>query len=255
MERILYAYILTADNGQSPCYTNGIYTLACCKPQIRRMILQKWKKKLDNKTAEVWICGVRHDKASERAYIAYLAKVDKVIKLEEYYADDSPFRHRNDCYYHNACTLYDEGGKLPKKRSSDDIRNRCPELYACNGNEHGALDKEAPLTEYQCRDIYGAAVLLSEHFIHCSCDCFSDIFELSRRLSPAFDAFLQDARTKTQGHWCSFCKWDALDKVLPSIPLGVHKDVRPLDMEKCKSTCGEKEKESRMAYVKKECRA
>ena len=246
MERMLYAYILTADNSQSPCYTDGIYTLACCKPQIRRMILKKWKKKLDDGKAEVWVCGVRHDKARKEVYIAYLAKIDKVMKLEEYYDSDGPYRFRNDCYYRNAYTLYDEDGKLPKKRSSDDIRDRCPELYAREGNEHGVLNKGEPLTENQCRDICGAAVLLSEHFIHCSCDCFSDIFELSRRLSPAFDAFLQDARTKTQGHWCSFNEWDALDKVLPGIPLGIHKDVKPLDMEECRNTCGEKRK--RMSY-------
>lgn len=230
MERILYAYILTVDNGQSPCYDDSIYTLACCKPQIRRIILQNWKNKIDNKKAEVWICGVRRNRKTKEPFIVYLSKIDKVMKLEEYYLANGAYSDRNDCYYRNVHTIYDKNGKLPVSRTSDEIHKYCPKIYALKDNEHGQLKQRQQLTVYHCRDIHGGAVLLSEHFIHCSCNCFTDNLELTQKLLPAFDVFLIDAKTKTQGHWHSFSAWNEFDEVISNIEIGKHADVKPLDV-------------------------
>lgn len=243
MDRILYAYILTVDNGQSPCYDNGVYTLACCKPQIRRIILQDWKNKIEKEKAVVWTCGLRRDTKTKKLYIVYLAKIKEIIKLEDYYNPNNIYSKRNDCYYRNVHTIYDENGNLPVSLSSEEIRKHCPHLYALDKNEHGKLDEEETLSYNQCCDIHGGSVLLSEDFIHCS--CYKDNLELNEKLSPAFEDYLEKIKPRTQGHWHDFSLWNEFDNVIQKIDLGMHTDVKPLDASassskennSCKSKC------------------
>jgi hypothetical protein len=37
----LYVYVMTCDDGTAPCIDNGLFTLSCCKPDIRRCAREK----------------------------------------------------------------------------------------------------------------------------------------------------------------------------------------------------------------------
>lgn len=231
MERKLYTYILTHDNGKSPCYTAGEFSLACCKPQIRRSILKDYKEKIETNQAKVYVAGIKRDKKDKKPFIVYLAKITKVLTLQEYYDGNGEYIHRDDCHYRNVHTIYNESGKLPFSLQSTEIRRECPKLCADDKNEHGKITKRQTLTEYQCRDIHGAAVLLSDSFIHCSCcdqqNPANDI--LTNAFHGALDSVLNGYKEKNQRIWHSFNGWKEFDDVIGDIPLGKHTDVIPLD--------------------------
>lgn len=228
----LYTYIITSDNGQSPCYDNGIFTLACCKPQIRRIILQDYSKEVKNKTADIWLCGIQRD--NKNPFVVFLAKIDDVLKLEEYYGDNTPYSNRNDCHYRNIKTLTNGIGKLPVKLTAEDIFKSCPDFKAGNLNEHGGFENYNDFSQYtktkrDCiiRDISGAGVLLSKQFIHCS--CFNDKFALTKLLKPAFKDMLRDYKDKNRRWFHGFDEWNDFYKVIPKIDLGEHNNIKVLN--------------------------
>ncbi len=84
----LYIYRLTNDTGFAPCVEKGLLSLACCKggqirngkvisTGLRHRIGQK--READYETDDVYILGVFKDK------MLYLAKVTKVVSMEEYF--------------------------------------------------------------------------------------------------------------------------------------------------------------------------
>lgn len=230
----LYTYIITSDNGQSPCYDNGIFTLACCKPQIRRIILQDYSKEVKNKTADIWLCGIQRD--NKNPFVVFLAKIDDVLKLEEYYGDNTLYSERNDCHYRNIKTIANEtvSGKLPVKLTAEDIFKSCPDFKAGNLNEHGGFENYNDFSQYtktkrDCiiRDISGAGVLLSKQFIHCS--CFNDKFALTKLLKPAFKDMLRDYKDKNRRWFHGFDEWNDFYKVIPKIDLGEHNNIKVLN--------------------------
>lgn len=230
----LYTYIITSDNGQSPCYDNGIFTLACCKPQIRRIILQNYSKEVKNKTADIWLCGIQRD--NKNPFVVFLAKIDDVLRLEEYYGDDILYSDRNDCHYRNIKTIANEtvSGKLLVKLTAEDIFKVCPDFKADNLNEHGGFENYNNFSQYtktkqDCiiKDISGAGVLLSKQFIHCS--CFNDKFALTELLKPAFKDMLRDYKDKNRRCYHGFDKWDDFYKVIPKIDLEEHNNIKVLN--------------------------
>lgn len=64
MANKLYSYVITIDNGKSPCYDNDIYTLACCKPQIRRM-MYKSADRINSGEDNIWIMGIQRDRGND----------------------------------------------------------------------------------------------------------------------------------------------------------------------------------------------
>lgn len=230
----LYTYIITSDNGQSPCYDDGIFTLACCKPQIRRMILQNYSNGIKNKTDDIWLCGIQRD--NRNPFIVFLAKIYDVLRLEEYYGDNTLYSERNDCHYRNIKIIANEtvSGKLPVKLTAEDIFKSCPDFKAGNLNEHGGFENYNDFSQYtktkrDCiiRDISGAGVLLSKQFIHCS--CFNDKFALTELLKPAFKDMLRDYKDKNRRWFHGFDEWNDFYKVIPKIDLGEHNNIKVLN--------------------------
>ena len=230
----LYTYIITSDNGQSPCYDNGTFTLACCKPQIRRIILQNYSKEVKNKTVDIWLCGIQRD--NKNPFVVFLAKIDDVLRLEEYYGDDILYSDRNDCHYRNVKTIANEtvSGKLPVKLTAEDIFKVCPDFKADNLNEHSGFENYNDFSQYtktkrDCiiRDISGAGVLYSKQFIHCS--CFNDKFALTELLEPVFKDMLRDYKDKKRRCYHGFDKWNDFYKVIPKIDLGEHNNIKVLN--------------------------
>lgn len=233
----LYTYIITSDNGQSPCYDNGIFTLACCKPQIRRIILQDYSKEVKNKTVDIWLCGIQRD--NKNPFVVFLAKIDDVLRLEEYYGKDNLCYGRNDCHYHNVRTINAQNtyGKMQRKLSIDEIKRDLPSLYAEEGNEHGVFKNYNELSilskakqDAIIRDISGAAVLVSKQFIHCS--CFKDNNELTKHLFPALGDVINEYGASNMRCFYQFDKWKEFDEIITKIPLGQHKNVKPVNPDK-----------------------
>lgn len=245
MSKKLYTYVITVDDGKSPCYTHVEFSLACCKPQIRRMILKNKLEceKKNKKPDEVWIAGVRRNKEKNKAMVVFLAKIDDVLKLEEYY-DNSEYEGRGDRFYHNVHTIFTNGG-LPETLSEEIIKKECKNIYADKENEHGRLSKGGKMTDNQRRDIYGASVLLSKHFDHCM--AYDDVWELTNRLSGALGEVLDGYMEVNRRIYHSFDSWTDFDKAVKNINLSVHKGLKGFDEKGggCDGGCDKKSKKKK----------
>lgn len=143
--KAVYVYRLTSDTGLAPCVKNGLLTLACCKGgQIRgekvistglryRIGTKRKQDGVDYSADDVYILGIFQDK------MLYIAKVDNVITMEEYYNGTSKGR-TDDIYSIN-------NGKLERNKW---------------------LQKEEVHTEPGriMRDLAGKYVLLSKDFVY-----------------------------------------------------------------------------------------
>lgn len=238
----LYTYIITVDDGRSPCYTDGIFSLACCKPQIRRKILRD-KLQAEKSGCEPipsWIMGVRRDKQENKAKVIFIARIDEILRLEQYY-DTSEYKARRDCTYHNVGTVF-VNDKLPVTLEKEIIKAQYPKINAKN-NEHGDFKNADDMTEQQCRDICGASVLLSKHFDHCN--AYKDDWELTQRLTPALGSLLDDYMSGNRRHYHSF-ENDGdkpFEQVIKNINLATHENLKGFDEKSDKDiVCGKKKK-------------
>lgn len=227
INRRLYTYIITNDDGKSPCYTDGVFSLACCKPQIRRMILQNKLKcaKLNAVPDEVWLAGIRRNKELKRAMVVFLARIDEILELGEYY-DNLKYSHRGDCHYHNVHTIR-INDNLPVSLDGKTIKKACQGIYASAENEHGKLTKSGKMTYEQCKDIYGASVLISNHFDHCN--AYKDVWTLTDKLTPAFGHLLNDYMHGNRRHYHNYCEWESFCDVVKNVNLTNHKGLKGLD--------------------------
>lgn len=237
----LYTYIITSDNGKSPCYTDNKYSLACCKPQIRRMIYKLYKEDIDSGNSNIWIMGVRRDKENNnQPFIVYLANITKVISLKEYY-DSEKYSSRDDCKYRNLETI----SELPIAMDGDDMRLKeyFPNLKALKGNEHAEFDNIDEFYKLNknkrknvMKDICGRAVLLSDRFIHFSQVDPNDKYALTEQLKPIFEGLLHDYKNKNMRCFYGFDLWDEFDREIHNIYFNMNKTVKPLDVN-TKSCC------------------
>lgn len=237
--RKLYSYIITADNGISPCYDDNIYTLACCKPQIRRMIYSLYKDEINSDNSDIWVMGVRRDRENNnRPFIVYLANITKVIKLEDYYNNSGIYASRKDCKYRGVKTVED----LPISMDSEDIRFKeyFPDIKALDDNEHSKFDNSEELYKLSktkrknvMKDICGRAVLLSSKFIHFSQVSKYDKYALTEMLKPCFSELLKEYALKNQRHNHSFDNWKEFDKDIKKINFVSNGKIKPLDEKNC----------------------
>lgn len=162
----IYGYIIPNDTGFSPCYAEGILTLACCKPRIRQSIYN------DNLNHEHWLVGVKHDgmKKDEvyNSKIIYIARITKIIRLEDYYKDDGIFSKRCDCIYRNVKSF-----EKAENRSYDIIieymNNEKNKIYHIPNSSDHAFDHENPTDSQKNqirKDLYGNCVLYSDDFYY-----------------------------------------------------------------------------------------
>jgi Nucleotide modification associated domain 2 len=82
----LYSYIVRYDSGFSPCVAEGLCTLACCKPTIRRKV-----------RVGDWVLGTSPSTRGARR-VVYLMRVDFVLTFKEYWRDGL-FSGRSDNIY------------------------------------------------------------------------------------------------------------------------------------------------------------
>lgn len=233
----LYTYIITNDNGFSPCYDEGVFTLACCKPQIRRAILKKYKEKISSGKEDAWLCGIQRE--NKKAFIVFLAKINRVFELQEYYKEGTEYTNRLDCRYRNIGTIYNDKGKLPVTVDKDIIKKNFKYAEALENNEHGKACSINKMNKNHLKDIGGASVLMSTEFIHCTCSCFNgDKFKLTDDLKSALSGILSDYQEKNQRIYHSFNDFEALKKATAKLELNKHYDVKPLQKtENCKKVC------------------
>jgi hypothetical protein len=88
MERKLYFYKMTTDNGGAPCVSNGLLSLAICKGKIRCKA-----------EAESIIFGFAAKKLKRDERLIYIAVVKEKLAKGEYYLGDSGYKSRPDCIY------------------------------------------------------------------------------------------------------------------------------------------------------------
>ena len=235
MDAKLYTYIITVDDGRSPCYTDGIFSLACCKPQIRRKILADKiaQEERGEVPAPVWIAGIRRDKSEKRARVVYIAKVDEVLELQDYY-DRKEYLNRADCHYHNVHTIY-KNGRLPVTLSEKTIKSQCRGVCADKYNEHGKFENNQPMSAQHCRDICGASVLISRNFDHCM--AYENKWELTNKLLPVLGGLLDDYMSKNRRIYHGFNDWQKFNKEIKKVNLTTHLGLKGFD-EDDEASCG-----------------
>lgn len=101
----LFTYTMTHDTGFAPAVSDGVLSLACCSPQLRRKIAGL----LDGKN-EIWFMGLMGKtlapkckrSCEEFAYApVYIAKADHTVKASEYFKKGGKYAapHRRDQVY------------------------------------------------------------------------------------------------------------------------------------------------------------
>jgi hypothetical protein len=166
-ECVLYVYKLTYDNGFAPCVENGMLSLVCCKSRMRRAIQKRYsdagrrrkkskrRKRNEKNTAtakkQIYILGVcgttlkphkgfKGDAENTKLTAVYLAKVDEVLSMKEYYKrGPKGYRNRAD-----GRAYVTKGNKL----------------VACSGNPHKNCAEDMK------RDRNGLYAILSRDFIY-----------------------------------------------------------------------------------------
>lgn len=78
MKMKLYSYIVTHDTGFAPNPFWGFCTLACCKPDIRRVLGKNFQPEED-----YWIVGLSSKAKGNK--IIYVMKVTDVVRFDEYF--------------------------------------------------------------------------------------------------------------------------------------------------------------------------
>ena len=157
----IYGYIIPHDTGFSPCYANGIYTLGCCKPRIRKSVFN------DNLKKDTWIIGLKHTSKNNLgeydSKIVYIAHINKILKLEEYYTDK--YKNRIDCIYRNVKSFV-----KASKKSYEEIRENNPNIKLIkNPFAHKINNIDSPADgekEQLIKDIDGNCVLYSNEFYY-----------------------------------------------------------------------------------------
>lgn len=88
MESRLYSYIVQCDNGGAPCIENEIYSLAICKPGIRK----------GARVGDIiiGICGTDLKLKNRKKQILYIAFITQKVSMREYAID---FSDRSDSIY------------------------------------------------------------------------------------------------------------------------------------------------------------
>lgn len=223
---IIYAYVMTRDTGFAPCYDNGKFTLACCKPRIRRSVFGK----LDDSgkfNDDVWVIGAKHDGPPEsdgyKSYIVYIAHITKVLRFEDYYIEDN--NNRADCIYHNITT--DECENVIKNKDDLETIKKEKTLKTAPDNPHYCNTDEFR------KDISGLCVLCSDDFYYFGNgensrnQVFTDVFEHCKKRRPG-DFFYANIDEK------QFCE---VLKQFKKQGLKNKNDIEPIDKEKTCKKC------------------
>lgn len=222
---IVYCYIIGKDTGFAPCYDDGEFTLACCKPRIRKSIYKRFKEHKSEK--DIWVIGVKHDGQSNgqyKSFIVYIAHITKVLGFKEYFSDAN--ENRKDCIYKDLdsheCEKNIDSKEWIAKRKKSSYRKKAPENpHFCN------LDLFR-------KDISGLCVLYSDDFYYLGKnnknDCaFKDVFEHCKKRRPGDFFYAKITSEELNGEL----------KVFKERGLHNPRNIKPIDEDKC-CKCNEK---------------
>jgi hypothetical protein len=161
---VVYIYAMTNDTGFAPCIDNRLLTLACCKGGVKGGMRMSAAREVEsgNDVYVLGLCGKRIAKTGNMLYRpVYLAKIDKAILMEQYYAEGGLSEGRTDDVYELvADALEHKGGNLPH----------------CD-SEHT-----------QAKDIGGQYVLRSRQFAYWGGKCGESGLEIEGEFPEIFDA-------------------------------------------------------------------
>lgn len=139
MDKIIFTYRVTHDTGFAPCVDDGILTLACCKGGTEtvkrglRYFIGRFFEENLQESVDVYVSGIYDNK------LLYLAKINKVIKMTDYF--------RGKKYKNRLDQIYRLNGKVLER-----VPNK---LKGTHEEEH-----------YVKCDINGEYVLISENFVY-----------------------------------------------------------------------------------------
>lgn len=126
-EVMVYSYRLAYFGGTAPCYDNGVFSLAICKRDMRRVIGQQISA---GKKSNIWVVaingrGVEKDFTYDQ--INYIARIDRVETFATYFEKNTK---RSDCIYEKSEEgLYESQGIRFKHKDSVAIHQ---EKYLCD---------------------------------------------------------------------------------------------------------------------------
>lgn len=219
----VYCYLVAQDTGFAPCYDNSLFTLACCKPTIRKSIYKRFKDNNNLLNEGVYVIGVKHEDAPDekdeyKSRIVYIAKITQVLTFEEYF-DDNNYESRADCIYKDIKT--EEVIELLNNKNSnlEEIKKEKNRMNKKETNPHYCN------TDLFRRDISGLCVLKSDEFYYVfdkydSSFCeLTDIYEHCKKRRPGV-FFYPDVNTK---------KLEELLVSLKKKGLKNRKDIKPSD--------------------------
>ena len=148
----LYSYIVAHDTGFAPNPFWGFCTLACCKPDIRRVVGKNFPPKED-----CWVVGLSSKAKGNK--IIYVMKVTDVVSFDEYfnnkkYEAKKPDFTKKELIYQRGDNIYQPLGKGEYKQ-----------LRSMHSKNFKNDDwKEDPCKKDQ--DLGGEYVLISDHFYY-----------------------------------------------------------------------------------------
>ena len=93
----LYVYRLSSNTGFAPCTQDGLLSLACCKPAIRRTV---GRSIAAGEPHSFWILGIGGSrlKKEEANRWLYLAQITGAVSFLEYFTEPA-YQGRTDCIY------------------------------------------------------------------------------------------------------------------------------------------------------------
>ena len=169
----VYIYVMTNDTGFAPCIDNDWLTLACCKGGKKNGGMRTSAAKecaTGNTVYILGLCGIGLAKKTYMQYCpVYLAKIDKVFPMIEYFAGKGLSENRKDDVYMVI------NGELEHK-----------------GEGFHHWDSE----DAQKKDIGGKFVLSSHQFIYLGNKCGESGLEIGE----AFPEIIEDIKRRPRGY-------------------------------------------------------
>lgn len=101
MLKKIYSYIIKSNSGFAPCFENNLFSLACCKRDLRRVVGRQYAANLASRDNPIWVCAI-YGKTNENkcipGSICYIAKITGIETYYHYFTK-SEYSNRKDCIY------------------------------------------------------------------------------------------------------------------------------------------------------------
>lgn len=167
---IVYAYTMTDDTGFAPAVDSGLFSLACCKPDIRFKIGANYNDSYESESYIIGICGkglAERNNLPEKDFPVYIAKITEAVTTEEYFSNEK-YKNRPDAQYiFKDNTWYTK----PTNRHNEDVNAKENQIIeAKHNNDLYNTRKKVPTLNY---------VLLSTEYIY-----FGKDFDSKKNVIP-----------------------------------------------------------------------